>query len=243
VGIFDTETTTDRGQRLRFGTYQVRERDRLHEAGLFYDPSALTVTELHLLSTYVEKNDLKLLVHQEFVDSVFYRYGYWLGGTIVGFNLPFDISRIAIGHSSARKTSAKKNIKRRQTTYNNSYLNLMRNGFSFKLSTDKRNPRIQVRHLSRKASIIRFAAPFRSQDARSTRKRNDGTSVRRGFFVDSNTFATAQFAQSFTLQSLADFLEVENRKLSTDEHGGPITREYIEYAVRDVQTTWNAIRS
>ena len=43
------------------------------------------------------------------------------------------------------------------------------------------------------------------------------------------------FAQSRTL---AEFLEVESRKLDTEEHGGPITREYVEYAVRDVQTTW-----
>src|SRR5262249_7788236 len=26
-------------------------------------------------------------------------------------------------------------------------------------------------------------------------------------------------------------------KLSTDEHGGPITADYVEYAVRDIQTT------
>jgi hypothetical protein len=238
VVVFDTETTTDPGQRLRFGTYQVRNGDGLHEAGLFYDQSALTPEELELLSSYATENKLKVIDRDTFADNMFYRYGYWLRGTIVGFNLPFDISRIAIGHSSARKTSAKKSEKRRQSTENARYLNLMKNGFSLKLSNDKRNQRIQVKHLSRKAAIIRFAAPLRSQDARSVRKRNDGVSVRRGFFVDVSTFATAQFARSFTLKSLAEFLEVENRKLATEEHGGPLTRKYIEYAARDAQATW-----
>jgi hypothetical protein len=31
--IFDTETRTDAAQNIRFGTYQIRERDLLHEAG------------------------------------------------------------------------------------------------------------------------------------------------------------------------------------------------------------------
>jgi hypothetical protein len=236
--IFDTETTTDPGQRLRFGTYQGREGELLHESGIFYDPAALTDNELLVIIRYAKDNQLQAITHEQFVDKMFYRYGYWLRGTVVWFNLPFDISRIAIGHSSARKTSAKKSETRRQATDNTRYLNLMRNGFSFRLSNDKRNPRIRVKHLSRKAALIRFSAPFRSQDARSIRKRNGGTSVHWGFFVDTSTFATAQFARSFTLQSLANFLEVQNRKLSVDEHGGPITREYVEYAVRDVQATW-----
>ena len=37
---FDTETTTDAGQALRFGGYQVRYEGDLREAGLFYEPVA-----------------------------------------------------------------------------------------------------------------------------------------------------------------------------------------------------------
>jgi hypothetical protein len=36
--IFDTETTTDASQQLRFGVYQVRKWGRLRKAGFFYDP-------------------------------------------------------------------------------------------------------------------------------------------------------------------------------------------------------------
>ena len=113
----------------------------------------------------------------------------------------------------------------------------MRGGFSFRLSTDKRKPAIQIKHLSQKASLIRFAAPFRRRDSRSARKRG-GVPVRRGFFVDCKTLGAALFAKSFTLKSLAKDLKVEHQKISTDEYGGPITTEFLEYAVRDVQTTW-----
>lgn len=39
--VFDTETRTDAAQNIRFGTYQVREGDRLHEAGIFCDEQNL----------------------------------------------------------------------------------------------------------------------------------------------------------------------------------------------------------
>lgn len=52
VLVFDTETTTDASQRLRFGVYQVRESGRLHRAGLFYDPLSLTDSELATLRDY-----------------------------------------------------------------------------------------------------------------------------------------------------------------------------------------------
>ena len=39
VLAFDTETTTDASQALRFGSYQVRNCGELREAGLFFDDS------------------------------------------------------------------------------------------------------------------------------------------------------------------------------------------------------------
>ena len=149
---------------------------------------------------------------------MFYAIGYELRATIIGLNLPFDLSRPAIGHASARGD--------------------MRGGFSLKLSADKRRPPVQVKHISQRTSLIRFAAPFRQRKARSERKRKDYVPVRRGFFVDIRTFAGALFARSFSLASLADFLGVPHPKLGTDEHGRALTDAYVAYAVRDVQTTW-----
>jgi hypothetical protein len=215
---FDTETTTDAGQGLRFGSYQVRYDGELREAGLFYEPAALTGQDLVILTDHATAHGLKLLTRDAFVEEVFYGIGYELRATIIGLNLPFDLARLAIGHGSARGD--------------------MRGGFSLKLSTDKRRPPVQVKHISQRTSLIRFAAPFRQRKARSERKRQDYVPVRRGFFVDIRTFAGALFARSFGLASLAEFLGVPHPKLETDEHGSALTDAYVAYAVRDVQTTW-----
>src|SRR5207342_2024120 len=41
-----------------------------------------------------------------------------------------------------------------------------------------------------------------------------------------------------TLASLAEFLNVRSRKLATEDHGGPLTHDYLAYAMQDVQVTW-----
>lgn len=56
------------------------------------------------------------------------------------------------------------------------------------------------------------------------------------------TIAAAMTSRSFKLGALADFLETEHRKHSTDEHGGPLTEAYLDYAVEDVLVTWECYR-
>ena len=150
-----------------------------------------------------------------------FEFGYHRRGTIVGFNLPFDLARVAIRAAPARRA--------------------MYGGFSLTLSEDKRFPQLQVKHVSRRFSLIRFAAPFRSRSSRSGRKRGDFGPVHRGFFVDAGTLASALFARSFSLADLADHLKVPSPKLE-GEHGRDLTPEYIEYAVRDTQTTYECYR-
>lgn len=218
VIVFDTETTTDAGQALRFGTYQVRKAGALHEVGIFFDPEGVTIEELGTLRTYASKNKLELLTRDQFADQIFFRIGYFFRAAIIGFNLPFDISRIAIRHNSARTE--------------------MRGGFTFKLSHQKIFPHVQVRHRSARSAFIRFAAAMRQPDDRSARKRGGKSPHRAGHFLDLKTLAGALFARSFSLGSLSKFLEVPNPKLEFDEFAGPITDDMIRYAVRDVQTTW-----
>lgn len=215
--VFDTETETGPGQPLRFGTYQVRSGDELHEAGLFYRPEVMSVDEIKLLAAYADEHDLTLRTQADFITAVFYGIGYDLRATIVGFNLPFDLSRLAIRHGSARGS--------------------MRGGFTFTLSTDKRLPAVRVKHLSRRASFIDFAAPFRQRAARSDRRRG-WTRARRGYFLDVNTLAHAMLSRSFSLGTLAEHLGTATRKTATEEHGGPLTSDYIAYAVQDTQVTW-----
>ena len=216
--IFDTETTTDAAQQIRFGNFQLRKGADLEAAGIFYDPATLAADEVEILLAYAERQGLSVGTVEEFIAEVFLPYGYDCRATIVGFNLPFDISRLAIGHGSARGK--------------------MHGGFTFKLSTRKDRPAIQVKHLSRRASVIRFAVPGKQRAPRGRRKRQIAVRPHRGFFVDIKTLAAALTSRSFSLASLGTFLGVTSEKLETEEHGGKLTEAYLAYAERDVQTTW-----
>lgn len=222
--IFDTETTADPGQALRFGTYQLQHFGVLKEAGIFYDPEGVTSAELDTLYAYAKRHCLTLRTRDAFVDDVFYRVAYRCYAAIIGFNLPFDISRLAISHNSARVSK-------------DGMARAMRGGFTFRLSRRKW-PHVRVKHLSRKAALIDFAAPIGQRFARSQRKRETRGTINRGQFVDVNTFANAQLARPFTLTGLCKFLKIENPKLEFDEFDSQISDTMIRYAVRDVQATW-----
>ena len=218
--VFDTETTIDAAQRLRIGAYQFRKGDELDEPGLFYDPAIIASTaELDLLRRFAAKNEMKLLKAEEFVEQVLFDRAFDLRASIVGFNLPFDVSRLAIRHGSARGKA-------------------MRGGFTFKLSRRWWRPNIQIRHLNARASLIQFAHPPKQRSARGQRKRKIPARERRGSFIDLKTFAAALLSRSFNLASLADFLKTTTRKSESGGHGKQLNEKYLRYAVQDVQATW-----
>ena len=219
VVVFDTETTVDAAQQLRFGTFQIRQGDEPKEAGLFYDPESLTATEQDRLRQYANTHGYVVYTVAAFIETVIYGVGCDLRATFVGFNVPFDIARLAIGHNSARGTA-------------------MRGGFSFQLHPDPRKPRIQVKHLSSRCALIRFTAPPRQRNTRGQRRRGQSTPVRRGFFVDVKTLAAALTSSSHSLDSLGRLLKIDHMKHTTDEHGGPLSEAYLTYAMGDVQATW-----
>ena len=68
--------------------------------------SADDLATLHTTFTDIEPTDagerLALRTRDEFVEQVFYQWGYDVGGLIIGFNLPFDLSRIAKSHTWAK---------------------------------------------------------------------------------------------------------------------------------------------
>ncbi len=216
--VFDTETTTDASQQLRFGVYQVRKSGDLREEGLFYDPISLIDSELTTLRSYADERGLEVRTAEGFVEGVFFPCVYELRGLCVGFNLPFDLSRIAIEHGSARRE--------------------MRGGFSLKLSENRYRPPVQVKHLSNRSALIRFAVPARRRASKGMHKHGQKVPPRRGHFVDVRTLAGALLGGSWSLGRLAEHLEVEHEKLETEGHGETLTEEYLEYAVRDVQATW-----
>ncbi len=224
IVIFDTETSTDAAQILRFGTYQVRHLDRdgsVEETGLFYDPESLSAEETALLLRYAAERGLKPCTRGEFVENVFFGIGYDLRATIAGFNLPFDLSRLAIGHDSARGKT-------------------MRGGFSLQLSPDPRRARIQVKHLSRRAALIRFTAPARQRSTEGQQRRGIPTPIRRGFFVDVKTLAAALTGETHSLESLGTLLGIPHPKTAA-AHGETLSEAYLDYALNDVQATWECL--
>ena len=183
---------------------------------MFFDPDALSDAEQRTLEAFAAAQGLKCMTHTAFVEDVFFRRGYELRATIVGFNLPFDISRLALGCVPARGK--------------------MRGGFSFKMSEKWWRPRVQIKHLSGRAAFIQFTSPTKRND--NPRDRREGRKVtRRGFFVDVRTIAGALLSQPFSLDGLARHLKTETQKAKSDEHGGVLSDQYLRYAVTDVQAT------
>ncbi len=217
--IFDCETTTDAAQTLKFGVYQVRKGPELWEAGYFINPEILTDRELWVIRSFAAKINYRCMTGAEFIENVFFRIGYDLRATIVGFNLPFDIAHVAIGHVQARGR-------------------IMKGGFSFQLSANRNWPNIQIKHLNNRVSLIRFTTRPGFVAGRGMRRRRLKPLPRQGYFIDLKTLAAALTSRSFDLAGLADFLGTENRKLRTAEHGQSVTDDYLLYAKRDVQVTW-----
>ena len=217
--LFDTETTVDARQALRFGAFQVRDGARLDSAGVFFDPETLSPEEGALLQAYAEREGLECMTVAEFIEGVFFRVGYQWRGTIVGFNLPFDLSRLALRHGSARSAT-------------------MRGGFTFTLSTKPWLPKVQVKHLNSKSALIQFTKPARKPETRWELRKHGKRPPKRGAFIDLKTHAAALLSNSFSLASLGAFLEVEHCKQHVEAHGGPLTEGYIGYCLNDVQTTY-----
>lgn len=134
--ILDCETTVDAAQSLKFGFYQVRKSGELREEGIFYDAETVSSKELQQLERYARECDLALISVEEFRKDVFLKIVYLRSGMLIGFNLPFDISRIALKAGAARGS--------------------MRCGFTFHLSPYKSEPQIRVKHPSARAALIDF---------------------------------------------------------------------------------------
>lgn len=217
--IFDCETRTDATQTLRFGVFQVREHGRLLKSGLFFQPGELAASELELMRAYADDHEMTFGPVDEFREMILLKIGYRARAAIIGFNLPFDISRVARSHSPARGAG-------------------MRGGFTFSMSTSSFEPNFRVRHLSASAALMDFSNPEGQLTPRGMRKKGMKVSHHRGHFIDIKTTATSLTSRKHSLKSLAEFLKVPTQKLAADEHGGPLTEAYLDYACTDVQTTW-----
>jgi len=236
VLVLDTETTTDPTQRLLFGTYRFAEWAEVgalatREEGLFYaddlpvsNPSACSClrdyAQTHEAAVAEEvPRKLKLWSGSEFVEQVLWR-AYQARALVVGFNLPFDLSRLAVDYGAARGTQ--------------------RGGFSFVLWEwlDRRTgrarphpyrPRITIQHVDSKRAFIRFTRPAKGDD-------DGGRPAFMGRFLDLRTLSFALSGTPHSLESAGEVFGVAHPKSKPAQHGH-VTPEYIDYNRSDVRAS------
>lgn len=224
--VFDTETTTDDSQRIRFGTFQLRHGDILKDAGAFYSPDEVTDDEEALLAEICRAEGWWLGTVRRWADKVFFPYAVDARGTVIAHNLPFDLSRIASGHDVTKSRKRK-----------------FRGGFSYILSDDPERPRVLVKRASPSATFVEFTEPpGLNAQRRAAQKRNEPVPpVFRGFFIDTASLAAALLSRRLPLKDLAETLGTPTRKMEADL-GGPVTKELVAYAMTDVQVTWECFQ-
>jgi hypothetical protein len=235
--VFDTETRTDALQSLLFGSFRFIVDGQCLQEGIFH-PDDLSLREQRILRRYADshradvgshsRRKLDIFSLSDFLKKLF-SAAYKSRCLLVGFNLPFDLSRLAFDVVDARSQFA--------------------GGFSLglwyyrdKSGRQKRNsfrPRIVIKHVDGKRALMAFTARnspdpldyVGDEDHPSEKKRPF-----KGHFLDLRTLAFALTDRGHSLRSACEAFGVEHGKVEAPEHG-KISDEYIDYNRRDVQAT------
>lgn len=246
VLFFDTETTVDHLQKLTFGCWRYCrvEGDELHcvDEGLIYGDD-LSSEDLDVLGTYVanhqsdtERNrPLRLMSRAEFVERAVFEMGFESRTRIVGFNLPFDLARLAIGVREGR-----------QRNHGGFSLVLWPGKAGTEYRERRHRPRINVKSLDSKGAFISFTKALGTEDDDLVPEDSaDGAPDLgyrwRGRFVDLSTLAFALTGETHSLDSACAAFGVEG-KVDSGGHG-VITEHYVDYCRQDVSATQNLYTS
>jgi hypothetical protein len=164
--IFACETHIDTRQGLTFGFHRVLRLDgdtyQLDEEGAFFDDD-LTARERDVLEGYVDTADTEvksfaprfpLHPRSDFVKQVFYRYAR-KGALIVGFDLPFDLTRLARRWPEGKKNEWSLVLVRYKDGNENPH-----------------SPRILIDPIDSKKSFISFTAEWVPRRARPCQRRS-----------------------------------------------------------------------
>jgi hypothetical protein len=234
--VLDTETTKDDRQTLNFGVYRFCKADANRrywcvEEGIFYADD-LPTSQIAVLQAYVAGNlasvvhgyprKLRLYSRSEFVEKVFYT-AVQAGAAIVAFNLPFDLSRVAVEYRVARHAGGRGWSFVLFQYYNRKKRRWLPNSF---------RPRIKLRPKDSKAAFIRLAGGDRHQP------------YRLGRFIDVKTLVWALRNQSLKLDTACRMFGVPGKM----DHAptGTVTPAEISYCREDVRATMdllNALRA
>lgn len=231
--VFDTETTIDTRQELTTGIYRLCQlvdgRYICSEEGLFYadnlDRRQLKVLEAYVASNFAEtevktfppKLDLKLYSRWQFLEKVFWKaIKDW--AMVVGFNLPFDLSRIAVGWRKADNGGW------------SLILSLRLSRKTGEMEPNPHRPRLRIRSKDSQSAFIELTRP---------QKPNEWPSSAR--FLDLHTLAFALFGEFFSLDELCKRLKVPGKL--KHEPSGKVTFSEINYCRGDVRATSDALNA
>ena len=236
--VFDTETRIDASQRLTFGSYRFFVGNDLREEGLFYSDD-LPVKDRSTLERYVAAQNkralrtgevpLLLLTRRKFLMR-FYKAVYKGRALLVGFNLPFDLSRIGFASRSARGRFA--------GGFSLALWSYIKNGIE---KPDNHRPSIGIKHIDSKRALKGFTARYQPDgldlipEGSPTGEPEKGYKFR-GHMLDLRTLAFALTDRSYSLDSACKAFGVEHGKQHVTRHG-VVTKKYIDYNRRDVQAT------
>ena len=179
VLTLSTETTSDQQQSLTFGSCAVWINGTLYKICLFHDAN-LSQKKVDVIrqvgDTLQKEKDCIVIVlpKEKFVTKVFYPYVYEARAKCVGFDLPYELSRLAASWGTARK---------------------IQDAFSMKLVDGiPRLPAIRIKSINGNAAFIQFATPLRTK---SEKKKVPTHKVYRGYFLDLKTLGYAMSNESF----------------------------------------------
>jgi hypothetical protein len=219
--VFDTETRIDAAQTLLFGCFQYIADGKLLREALFYADD-LAIRDVRLLHKYVDQRQrnsrLALITRKGFLEEI-HRIAVKGKQLLVGFNLPFDLSRLAFDQAAAREFYS--------------------GGFSLGLwsytagNQEKRNPyrpRVAVKHVDSKRALIGFTGTRRDPSGRTTKP------FFRGHFLDLRTLAFALTDRGHSLESACKAFNVRQGKSKVSKHG-EISNTYVDYNRQDVTAT------
>lgn len=169
------------------------------------------------------EKDLSLVSRTEFVEEILNAVGHDEGmwepnkcdaATIVGHNLPFDLSRIAVDVAEARA--------------------FYKGGFSFKTEPSTHHS-IRIRKMGL-GSTIDFAdgkALIKGWDDDDNELKGKGNS----YFTDTLVLGKALTDRNMSLANAGRMYKTDHRKDETEQDFGKITLEHIKYCRDDVRAT------
>ena len=236
VLIFDTETRIDATQKLNFGCFRRYEykRDRYCcvEEGLFFAEN-LTRKARRALQRYAanpqnvpETENFPPQLQLKVMNREFFLRQYFWGAVrrgdlIVGFNLPFDLSRLAVKHTKAGKNSWSLVLSNRTSSKTG------------KTEIDIERPRIIVTSINSKMAFFGLSSKWRPEEWRNESR-----------FLDLRTLTFALRNVAYSLSTACEAFNVPGKLSHTPT--GKVTPEEIKYCREDVAATGrllNAVRN